>query len=84
MPSWDASQVFLFGTFAPALRASDSPMAIAYFLLVTFLPELPLRRVPALRSSVVFFTFVCAFLPYVAMTSPQVSSRLITIGPPDI
>ncbi len=30
---------FLAGTFAPALRASESPMAIACLRLVTFLPD---------------------------------------------
>jgi len=44
------------GTLAPALRASDSPIAIACFLLFTFLPD-PLRKVPCLRSCMVFSTF---------------------------
>ncbi len=30
-----------FGTFAPALRASDNPIAIACFGFVTFFPLLP-------------------------------------------
>src|SRR6266404_3769736 len=58
---------FFFGTFPPSLRASDSPMAIACFLLVTFLPDLPLFRVPSLRSCIAFLTFFCAFLPYLAI-----------------
>jgi len=37
---------FLPGTLAPAFRACDSPIAIACFLLVTFLPDLPLFSVP--------------------------------------
>jgi len=41
---------------APAFRASESPIAIACFLLVTFLPD-PLRNVPCLRSRMVFSTF---------------------------
>jgi hypothetical protein len=53
-------QVFVFGTFAPALRASDRPMAIACFVLVTLLPDLPLRNVPAFRSCMTSFTFFCA------------------------
>ncbi len=53
------------GTLPPALRASDSPIAIACFLLVTFLPEL-LFNVPFLRSRIVFSTFSDAFLPYLA------------------
>jgi len=56
------------GTFPPARRASDSPMAIACLRLVTFLPERPLRSLPSLRSSIAFLTFDCAFLPYFAMS----------------
>src|SRR3954454_11700730 len=47
---------FFFGaTFLPFLRASDSPMAIACFLLVTFLP-LPLFSVPAFRLCIADLT----------------------------
>src|SRR5437867_9474125 len=53
-----------FGTFAPALRASDRPIAIACLRLVTFLPERPLFSVPSLRSCIARFTLLCAFLPY--------------------
>src|SRR5215216_876084 len=59
-----------FGTFAPASRASDKPMAIACFLLVTFLPDLPLFSVPCLRSCIAFSTLSCAFLPYLAIAHP--------------
>jgi len=52
------------GTLAPARRASDRPMAIACFLLVTFLPERPLRNVPRFRSRITFLTFCDAFLLY--------------------
>src|SRR4051812_14411461 len=58
---------FFFGAFPPSLRASDNPMAIACFLLVTFLPDLPLFSVPSLRSCIAFLTFSCAFLPYLAI-----------------
>lgn len=51
----------LRGTFPPAFRASDNPMAIACFLLVTFLPELPLFNVPFFRSCIAFSTFSPAF-----------------------
>src|SRR2546422_10286821 len=61
---------FFFGTFPPSLRASDSPMAIACFLLVTFLPDLPLFSVPSLRSCIAFLTFFCAFFPYFAIVTP--------------
>ena len=59
---------FLPGTFAPLLRASDNPIAIACFLLVTFLPERPLLRVPLLRSCIARSTFSEAFLPYLAIS----------------
>jgi hypothetical protein len=61
---------FFFGTLAPALRASDSPIAIACLRLFTFLPE-PLLSVPFLRSCMTFFTFSPAFLPYAAMKPPR-------------
>lgn len=37
--------VFFFGTLAPFFLASDNPMAIACFRLVTFFPD-PLFSVP--------------------------------------
>src|ERR1700761_1044481 len=39
------------GTFAPARRASERPMAMACLGLVTFLPDRPLRSVPCFISS---------------------------------
>jgi len=53
--------VFLAGTFAPDLRASDNPMAIACFRLVTFFPLRPLRSVPRLLSRITRATFLLAF-----------------------
>ncbi len=51
-------EVFLRGTFAPARRASDSPMAIACLRLVTFFFDFaPLRSVPRLRSRIALPTF---------------------------
>jgi hypothetical protein len=58
-------ELFL-GTLPPSFRASDNPIAIACFLLVTFLPE-PLFNVPRLRSCIAFSTFLPAFLPYFAI-----------------
>jgi hypothetical protein len=55
---------FAAGTLPPSARASDSPMAMACLRLVTFLPEPPLRSVPAFRSCIVFSTFSLAFFPY--------------------
>jgi hypothetical protein len=57
----------LRGTFAPARRACDRPIAIACLRLFTFLPERPLLSVPRLRSCIAFLTFCCAFLPYLAI-----------------
>lgn len=71
---------FFAGTLPPSRRASESPIAIACFLLVTFLPE-PDRNVPFFRSCIVFSTFSCAFLPYLLAIKPpahgcvQVTSR---------
>ena len=58
---------FLGGTFAPARRASDSPIAIACLRLFTFLPERPLSNLPVFRSCITFLTFDCAFFPYFGM-----------------
>ena len=57
-----------FGTFAPLLRASESPIAIACFRLVTFVPDRPLLSVPFFFSCIARFTFAPAFFPYFAMT----------------
>lgn len=55
------------GTFAPFLRASERPMAIACFLLVTFppFPPLPLRSVPFLRFLIALSTCLLTASPYV-------------------
>ncbi|HVT99262.1 MAG TPA: hypothetical protein VHE33_17300 [Acidobacteriaceae bacterium] len=55
---------FFFGTFAPALRASDNPIAIACLRLVTFLPLRPLLSLPVFFSRITRATFFCAFGPY--------------------
>jgi hypothetical protein len=60
-----------FGTFAPARRASERPIAIACLRLVTLRPDRPLRSVPRLRSRMTFSTFFDAFLLYfLAMFAP--------------
>jgi hypothetical protein len=59
---------FFRGTFAPDLRASDRPIAIACFLLLTLRPDRPLRNVPFLRSCMARLTLLPAFFPYRAMT----------------
>jgi hypothetical protein len=65
---------FLAGTLSPSRRASESAIATACLRLVTFLPEPPLRSLPALRSCMTFLTFDCVFLPYFAMGSSSVVS----------
>src|SRR6185369_4669713 len=69
-----------FGTFAPSARASDRPIAIACFLLVTFLPDLPLFNVPCLRSCMAFSTFLPAFLLYLAI-SPLLPGSFVYYSP---
>jgi hypothetical protein len=61
---------FRDGTFPPERRASERPMAIACFRLVTFFPDRPLFSVPCLRSFIARSTFSDAFLPYFAMPPP--------------
>ena len=61
---------FFDGTLAPSFRASDNPIAIACFLLVTFLPERPLFNVPRFRSCIAFSTFLPAFLLYLGICIP--------------
>ena len=55
---------FLFGTFLPARRASDKPIAMACFRLLTVAPEPPLFNVPRLRSCIALATFLDAPLLY--------------------
>jgi len=53
-----------FGTFAPAARASESPIAIACLRLLTLRPERPLFNVPALRFFIARPTLAEAFFEY--------------------
>jgi hypothetical protein len=57
---------FLAGTFAPFLRASDSPIAMACFRLFTFppWPDFPRVSVPLLRRRIALFTLLLAPLLY--------------------
>jgi hypothetical protein len=52
------------GTLAPALRASDSPIAIACLRLLTFLPDLPDLSFPSFISCIDRSTLEEAFLLY--------------------
>ncbi len=55
-PNRRAAHLFLEGTFFPARRASESPMAMACLRLVTFLPE-PVFSLPRFISCISSFTF---------------------------
>jgi hypothetical protein len=64
----------LLGTLAPFLRASDSPIAIACFLLFTVppFPPIPERNAPCLRRRIALLTDFAALFPYLAIvSSPQ-------------
>src|SRR5438270_11529306 len=70
-----------FGTFPPARRASDSPMAIACLRLFTRLPDPPLFSVPCLRLCIARFTLLRAFFPYLAMPTPVVALLRVRFCP---
>ena len=74
-----------FGTSAPFLRASERPIAITCFLLLTFLPDLPLLSVPALRFFMARPTFFEAPLAYFLLSWPSHWSFVVSgaskIGP---
>src|SRR3954462_13930715 len=55
------------GTFPPARRASERPMAIACLRLLTRLPERPLFSVPRFFLWIARLTLDRALLPYLAM-----------------
>ncbi|WP_158085157.1 hypothetical protein [Niastella vici] len=56
------------GTLAPFFLASDKPMAIACLRLFTFLPLLPLVKVPFFLRCMALFTDFCDFFEYLAIT----------------
>jgi len=60
----DARALFFFGTFCPARRASDRPIAIACLRLLTLRPERPLFKVPAFRFFIARPTFADAPFEY--------------------
>jgi len=61
----------LLGSLLPARRASDSPIAMACFRLLTLFPERPLFNVPRLRSCMALATFFdAASLYFRAITPP--------------
>jgi len=64
-------RLFRAGTFAPARRAWERPIATACLRLVTRLRERPLFNVPRFRSCIARSTFCDAFFPYLAIASPR-------------
>jgi hypothetical protein len=56
-----------FGTFAPSFLASERPIAIACFRLVTFLPLRPLFSDPSFFSCMARSTFLPAPFEYFAI-----------------
>jgi hypothetical protein len=60
---------FFLGTFAPFLRASDNPMAMACFLFLTTppLPPFPDLSVPCFLLRIALLTALLAARPYLAM-----------------
>jgi len=58
---------FFFGTFAPSFLASESPIAIACFLLFTFFPDRPDLSFPCFFSCIARSTFFCAPFEYLAI-----------------
>jgi hypothetical protein len=73
-PSYFLRALFFlfFGTFAPALRASDSPIAIACFLLVTLFSDRPLLSLPRFLSCIARLTLRRALVLLAIDYLPQV------------
>lgn len=69
------------GTLAPFLRASDNPMAIACFLLLTTppFPPLPDRNVPRFLRRIALLTVLLAARPYLAMIASNLIKVLCTV-----
>jgi hypothetical protein len=65
-PEKTENHFFFDETLAPCFRASDKPIAIACFRLVTVFPD-PLLRVPRFRSCMALSTLADAFLLYFGM-----------------
>ena len=64
-------RTFFRATFLPFLRASERPIAIACFLLVTFFPLFPLLSVPLLRRRIADSTSFEALFEVFRFTLPQ-------------
>ncbi len=73
---------FFFGTFAPDLRASERPMAMACLRLVTFLPLRPLFSVPALRSRMARSTLLPALGLYLRPAEDFFAAAIVKFSLP--
>ena len=73
---------FFLGTLAPFFRASESPMAIACFRLLTVppLPPLPDFSVPLFFRCMALLTLLPAAFPYLAIAFLPSVNRRIEIG----
>ena len=71
---------FFFDTFLPALRALESPIAIACFLLVTFLPLFPLRNLPSFLAFISVSTFFPADFEYLRVDAFFAVDFFVVIG----
>jgi hypothetical protein len=78
--------VDFLGTFAPFLRASAKPIAIACFLLLTTppLPPFPDRKVPCFLRRIALLTVLLAARPYLAIGPSNLTEivlrRTIAVG----
>src|SRR5437773_9815752 len=75
---------FFLGTLAPFLRASDRPMAMACFRLLTLppLPPLPDLSVPCFFRRMALSTLLPAALPYLRPPDLPRERFLAAIVPP--
>lgn len=74
---------FADGTLPPSRRARERPIAIACFLLVTFLPEPPLRSFPRFISCIDSSTFSCDLRPYFAILHSSLCTKRCASGGPE-
>ncbi len=65
------------GIFAPLRLASESPMAMACFLVLTRVPLFPLFKLPVFSLCIARLTDRCALLPYLAILYSFLSVDLI-------
>ena len=72
------------GTFAPFLRASERPIAIACLRLFTVppLPPLPLLSVPLFLRRIALATVLLAALPYFRLPDFLPDFFLVAMTPP--